>query len=137
MLNSLNIHVDPDMYTGNEYSEIMGTGRFKAYLVDGEDYAQMEKGDILLAAGHTAIVVESDNINQGNYYGKGKRAITDVYIRKTPEKNGQLLGVVREGEEFCFSDIIINGFGLGLYFYDDWGFITGFSALKFYQDIGE
>ena len=133
VLKSLGFDVPASMYTGIEYDSIMATGAFMAYQVHGENYDFLKKGDILLASGHTAIVVESDNVNPNNRYGVEWEAVTDVYIRERPDKESRVLGVVPCGGTFNFSDIVINGFGLGLYL-SVTNMITGYTSIKYYED---
>ena len=52
--------ISKDMWTGNELNTLVGSG----YFVElGYAEKQLKRGDILLKKGHTAIVVETDQIN--------------------------------------------------------------------------
>lgn len=59
-INAAGITVSKDMYTGNEKAVLNGTGKFTCYT--SKDYCQasskLQRGDILLGNGHTAIVVQ-------------------------------------------------------------------------------
>lgn len=59
-VNAAGITVSKDMYTGNEKTVLNGTGKFTCYT--SSDYCtksdKLKRGDILLANGHTAIVVQ-------------------------------------------------------------------------------
>lgn len=59
--NAAGVTVSKDMYTGNEKDVLKGTGKFSVYTeskyVGGSDY--LKRGDILLGAGHTAIVLSN------------------------------------------------------------------------------
>ena len=52
--------VSKDMWTGNELATLVGSGYFIECVYDA---AKLKRGDILLKKGHTAIVVETDQIN--------------------------------------------------------------------------
>lgn len=58
-VNYAGIKVSPQMYTGNELTVLGNTGQFT--ILSGSSYTHSEKklmaGDILLRAGHTAVVV--------------------------------------------------------------------------------
>lgn len=60
-VNAAGITVSKDMYTGNEKAILNATGKFTCYT--SSDYCKasgkLQKGDILLGNGHTAIVVQS------------------------------------------------------------------------------
>lgn len=65
-VNAAGIPVSKDIYTGNEKSALLATGKFEAYT--SSDYvgssAKLKRGDILLASSHTAIVL-SNGSNAG------------------------------------------------------------------------
>ncbi len=60
-VNAAGIAVSKDIYTGNEKSALLATGKFEAY--GSSDYtgssAKLKRGDILLSSGHTAIVLSN------------------------------------------------------------------------------
>lgn len=62
-VNAAGISVSKDIYTGNEQSVLKNTGKFKVFTeskyVSNDDY--LKRGDILLAKGHTAIVLSDGN----------------------------------------------------------------------------
>lgn len=59
-VNAAGVKVNPYMYTGNELQLLKATGAFTVYT--GSDYTKasgkLKTGDILLRAGHTAIVTQ-------------------------------------------------------------------------------
>ena len=52
--------ISKDMYTGNELDTLVGSG---AFVTEVFSEKRLKRGDILLKPGHTAIVVETDQIN--------------------------------------------------------------------------
>lgn len=60
-VNAAGITVSKDIYTGNEKSALVATGKFDTYT--SSDYigssAKLKRGDILLASGHTAVVLSN------------------------------------------------------------------------------
>ncbi len=66
-VNAAGITVSKDIYTGNEKSALVATGKFETYT--SNDYigssAKLKRGDILLASGHTAVVL-SDGASAGS-----------------------------------------------------------------------
>jgi hypothetical protein len=65
-VNAAGIPVSKDMYTGNQKKVLSGTGKFNIftdakYLTKADN---LKRGDILLAAGHTAVVLFSDDNSQ-------------------------------------------------------------------------
>ena len=60
-VNAAGIRVSKDIYTGNEKSALVATGKFDTYT--SSDYtrfsAKLKRGDILLGNGHTAIVLSN------------------------------------------------------------------------------
>lgn len=63
-VNAAGISVSKDIYTGNEQAALKATGKFDVYTESkyiGSD-SYLKRGDILLGAGHTAIVL-SDGVN--------------------------------------------------------------------------
>lgn len=60
-VNAAGIGVSKDIYTGNEQAALKNTGKFTVYT--GSDYINksdnLKRGDILLASGHTAIVLSN------------------------------------------------------------------------------
>ena len=59
-VNAAGIEVSKDIYTGNEKQTLVNTGKFKAHTdkkyLTSDKY--LKRGDILLASGHTAVVLE-------------------------------------------------------------------------------
>lgn len=65
-VNAAGVSVSKDIYTGNELAALRATGKFDVYTAAqyvGSD-AYLKRGDILLGAGHTAIVL-SNGVNAG------------------------------------------------------------------------
>lgn len=60
-VNAAGIEVSKDIYTGNEKQTLVNTGKFKAHTdkkyLTSDKY--LKRGDILLAAGHTAVVLSN------------------------------------------------------------------------------
>lgn len=60
-VNAAGISVSKDIYTGNEQAALKATGKFT--VLTGSDYVSksnnLKRGDILLASGHTAIVLSN------------------------------------------------------------------------------
>lgn len=60
-VNAAGIAVSKDIYTGNEKQTLVNTGKFKAHTdkkyLTSDKY--LKRGDILLASGHTAVVLSS------------------------------------------------------------------------------
>jgi hypothetical protein len=68
-VNAAGIGVSKDIYTGNEKSALSATGKFDIYTDSGHiaSSANLKRGDILLANGHTAIVLSNGaNIGSGS-----------------------------------------------------------------------
>lgn len=61
--NAAGIPVNKEMYTGNEKACLVGTGKFTAFTTQNyvADYKMLRRGDVLLGAGHTAIVLTTYN----------------------------------------------------------------------------
>ena len=60
-VNAAGISVSKDMYTGNEKAVLLNTNKFEAFT-DSKyvaDSAYLKRGDVLLASGHTAIVLSN------------------------------------------------------------------------------
>lgn len=67
-VNSAGITVSKDMYTGNELAVLKATGKFdiftsSSYVTSSNN---LKRGDILLGAGHTAIVLSNGSSVSGN-----------------------------------------------------------------------
>ena len=63
-VNAAGIKVSKDMYTGNELSVLKATGQFNIYTSNAycKKQDKLKKGDILLKNGHTAIVLEVEDV---------------------------------------------------------------------------
>ena len=57
--NAAGVAVSKDMYTGNEAAVLKGTGKFNSFIdsIYTGSSSYLQRGDILLGAGHTAIVL--------------------------------------------------------------------------------
>ncbi len=79
-VNAAGISVSKDIYTGNEQTSLMNTGKFVLYK--SPDYLtssdKLRRGDILLGRGHTAIVL-----------GNGAKAgqVIELSEKQKPHKN--------------------------------------------------
>ena len=61
-VNAAGINISKDMYTGNQKAVLDATGKFEIltdlqYLMEPDN---LKRGDILLAVGHTAVVISND-----------------------------------------------------------------------------
>lgn len=108
-VNAAGITVSKDMYTGNEETLLMRTGKFVALtdkiFLSGSDY--LKRGDILFTNGHTAIVLSnggkvnnSSNSNNSSYVGKGigtATALTVMNVRSGASTNYKVLSMIKAG----------------------------------------
>lgn len=122
-VNAAGISVSKDIYTGNEKSALLATGKFTAYT--SSDYisssAKLKRGDILLGAGHTAIVLSngtsagtSSGSSSGNtsYAGKGigtATAKSNMNIRSGAGTSYKSYGVISKGTSVEVLEILTNG----------------------------
>ena len=75
--NAAGIAVSKDMYTGNESAVLKGTGKFNSFIdsIYTGSSSHLERGDILLGDGHTAIVLSNGD--------KVKAVVTPTTTNKT------------------------------------------------------
>ena len=127
-VNAAGITVSKDMYTGSEETILMNTGKFTrmtdSIIVNSSDYLQ--RGDILLGSGHTAIVLsngsKSNNAKTeaaataaaGNtsYSGKGigtAIAQTAMNIRNGAGTQYQVLSTIKSGTAVEVLEILSSG----------------------------
>lgn len=107
------VTVPRDMWTGNEEALLLGTGEFHALDYPG---ANLLVGDILLARGHTAIVVavtseaeaapEGPAVEFADIFGPSKagmyRAMTQCNLRSGPGTDRKILDVLCNMDE-CYN----------------------------------
>lgn len=110
-VNSADISIPSTMYTGNELKLLSDTGKFTILTDDKytKSPAYLQVGDILLASGHTAVVVScGDKVKPmvvaryipSNYLAKfNKQYIVNrpVHIRTGAGKPKESLGVLAKG----------------------------------------
>ena len=126
VLRSVKIYVPADMYTAIEKDCLEKTGYFET-LVYSENLDLMP-GDILLADGHTAMVVQVDKLPGEDSTGKKYAAVTDVFLRAYPEKTDESIrGVIKVDQRVTVSDVTINGFSL---IYCEEKHVSGFVSFK-------
>lgn len=118
-VNSAGIEVPASMYTGNELTILKNTGKFD--ILTGAKYTKspdnLKVGDILLANGHTAIVVSDGNnvkpvimahyVPTKNLTKFNKQFIVNrpVHIRTGAGKPKESLGVLKKGTKVrCYGD---------------------------------
>lgn len=119
-VNAAGISVSKDIYTGNEKSALLATGKFKAYT--SSDYtgssAKLKRGDILLANGHTAVFLGDGSISAGtssgntSYSGKGIGTATakvNMNIRSGPGTGYKSLGVIGKGTKVEVLEVLSSG----------------------------
>lgn len=125
-VNAAGIAVSKDIYTGNEKSALLATGKFEAYT--SSDYvgasSKLKRGDILLGSGHTAIVLSTgSNAGQpspapaagsGNtsYVGKGigtATAKTGMNIRSGPGTTYASYGTISKGTSVEVLEVLSSG----------------------------
>lgn len=91
-VNAAGIAVSKDMYTGNEKTVLNATGRFTCYT--SADYCtksdKLQRGDILLANGHTAVVVQGA-VSSKTSKTTSKKVATD----SAAKKNASLIGTYK------------------------------------------
>lgn len=87
-VNAAGITVSKDMYTGNEKAVLNATGKFTCYT--SKDYCQtsskLQRGDILLGNGHTAIVVQGATSNAST--SMSKKVASDSAAKKDASLTG-------------------------------------------------
>ena len=126
VLRSVKIYVPADMYTAIEKDCLEKTGYFET-LVYSENLDLMP-GDILLADGHTAMVVQVDKLPGEDSMGKKYAAVTDIFLRAYPEKTDESIrGVIKADQRVTVSDVTINGFSL---IYCEEKHVSGFVSVK-------
>lgn len=84
-VNAAGISVSKDIYTGNEKSALVATGKFTAHTeskyLTTDNY--LKRGDILLASGHTAVV-----LSNGSKVAAGGNANADA---SAPDKYKEII----------------------------------------------
>lgn len=84
-VNAAGISVSKDIYTGNEKSALVATGKFTAHTeskyLTTDNY--LKRGDILLASGHTAVV-----LSNGSKVAVGGNANADA---SAPDKYKEII----------------------------------------------
>lgn len=91
--NAAGVVVSPSMYTGNEYAVLKATGKFTIYTSAAYTKAQnnLRTGDILLRAGHTAIVTSGAvAFSSGTSTSKPATSSSSKAPSKTPKWVGQV-----------------------------------------------
>lgn len=88
-VNAAGISVSKDIYTGNEKSALVATGKFTAHTeskyLTTDQY--LKRGDILLASGHTAIVLSNGTkVAAGNASANASTADNYKEIIRTLQK---------------------------------------------------
>jgi LysM repeat protein len=78
-VNAAGVSVSKDIYTGNELNALKATGEFTVYSTSqytgSSDY--LKRGDVLLASGHTAIVL-SNGAKAGSETGASKKSVAEI-----------------------------------------------------------
>lgn len=124
-VNAAGISVSKDIYTGNEKSALLATGKFVAYT--SSDYtgssSKVKRGDILLGTGHTAIVLSTGPsanassapaASSGNtsYAGKGIGTATakaSMNIRSGAGTSHKSYGTISKGTVAEVLEILASG----------------------------
>ena len=70
--NAAGVAVSKDMYTGNESAVLKGTGKFNSFIdsIYTGSSSYLQRGDILLGTGHTAIVLSDGDKAKTEYFKK-------------------------------------------------------------------
>lgn len=124
-VNAAGISVSKDIYTGNEKSALLATGKFEAYT--SSDYtgssAKVKRGDILLGSGHTAIVLSTGsgvsasasaagNSENTSYAGKGigtAMAKASMNIRSGAGTSYKSYGTIGKGTAVEVLEVLPSG----------------------------
>lgn len=124
-VNAAGINVSKDIYTGNEKSALLATGKFDAYTSSAYtgSSAKLKRGDILLGNGHTAIVLSNGSSagasspatgSTGNmaYAGKGIGTATakaNMNIRSGADTSHKSYGTISKGTAVEVLEILSSG----------------------------
>lgn len=124
-VNAAGINVSKDIYTGNEKSALMATGKFDAYTSSAYvgSSAKLKRGDILLGKGHTAIALSNGPDSgvsapaaggTGNtaYAGKGIGTATakaNMNIRSGAGTSHKSYGTISKGTAVEVLEILSSG----------------------------
>lgn len=96
-VNAAGITVSKDMYTGNEKTVLNATGKFTCYT--SSDYCKasgkLQRGDILLGNGHTAIVVQGAVASSSNAGSNTKVTSNKVATDAASKKDASLAGTYK------------------------------------------
>ena len=104
-VNAAGIKISKDMYTGNQEQVLQATKKFKTltetkYLTKPE---YLKRGDILLAPGHTAIVVSTESIEAAKSFDKTLagtyRATSALNIRCGAGIREEIIATIPKGTE--------------------------------------
>lgn len=126
-VNAAGVTVSKDIYTGNEKAALVNTGKFT--VLTGSKYISsstyLKRGDILLASGHTAIVLSNgsgitstqpiETPSQTNTSFPAvpfmvKVLISDLNYRSTGSMSGKVLGQTGKGS-FTITEVNSDGWG--------------------------
>lgn len=128
-VNAAGVSVSKDIYTGNEKAALVNTGKFTA-LTDSKYISSstyLKRGDVLLANGHTAIVlsngsgvqstqpVETPSVTETNTAFPAvpftvKVLISDLNYRSAGSMSGKVLGQTGKGS-FTITEVNSDGWG--------------------------
>ncbi len=96
-VNAAGISVSKDMYTGNEKTVLNATGKFTCYT--SSDYctssSKLQRGDILLGKGHTAIVVSGNASSGTSTTNTTKTTSNKTATKAATSKDASLAGTYK------------------------------------------
>ena len=126
-VNAAGITVSKDIYTGNEKAALVNTGKFT--VLTGSKYISsstyLKRGDILLASGHTAIVLSNGSGATSTQPVEApsqtiisfpavpftvKVLISDLNYRSSGSMSGKVLGQTGKGS-FTITEVNSDGWG--------------------------
>lgn len=93
-VNAAGITVSKDIYTGNEKSALVATGQFDTFVSSAYtgSSAKLKRGDILLANGHTAVVLSDGAQAQADTGTASEIAGSSVKVESARSKDATLSG---------------------------------------------
>ena len=98
-VNAAGIKISKHIYTGNELDVLNKTGKFEILRSSKYLYKPiyLERGDILLGKGHTAIVIAIKN-SENKVFNETKVRVTAnaLNVRKEPNTNSKIVKVIRD-----------------------------------------
>ena len=112
-VNAAGIKISKHIYTGNELETLNKTGKFEILRNSKYLYKSvyLERGDILLGKGHTAVVITIKN-SENKVINETKVRVTAnaLNVREKPNTNSKILTVIRDKGIY---DIIAESNGIG------------------------